>query len=65
MYEVFVIACLIAHPGTCRKFELGMHEYESLSSCSQRGFFAVTEWGTHETKWRIKRWTCTNRGESI
>jgi len=65
MYEVFVVACLIAHPGTCKTFELRMQEYASLPSCSQRGFLDVTQWGTHKTEWRIKKWVCAHKGESI
>ncbi|MGN6550096.1 MAG: hypothetical protein ACTHJ3_09415 [Pararhizobium sp.] len=65
MYELFIMACMIAHPATCKNFEIHMLEYADLATCTRQAPLDATLWGTHQTNWRIKKWTCAKLGDSI
>jgi hypothetical protein len=65
MYEVFIVACLIASPADCKTFEVPLYHYETLHQCSVMAQINVVEWATREEGWRIQRWTCAPSGSTI
>lgn len=65
MYEVLIVACLIASPANCKTFEVPLYHYETLHQCSVMAQQNVVEWAQHEPAWRIRRFTCTRMGSSI
>lgn len=65
MYEVFIVACLIARPAECQTFEVWPERYADLQHCSQAAPRTATQWGLHRTNWRIKKWTCAQKAEMI
>ncbi len=64
MYEVFVIACLLAHPADCRTFELRSPLYDDLRQCAHAAPASVTRWNMERKGWQVRKWTCARAGES-
>lgn len=65
MYEVLIVACLIASPADCKTFDVSLHHYETLHQCSVMAQLNVVEWASHEPDWQIRRWICTQMGSTI
>lgn len=65
MYEVLIVACLIASPADCKTFEVPLYHYETLHQCSLMAQQNAVEWAQHEPAYRIRRFTCTRIGTSI
>jgi len=65
MYEVLIVACLIASPADCKTFEVPLYHYETLHQCAVMAQQNVVEWASHEPDWRIRRFTCARIGSSI
>src|SRR3546814_16092534 len=54
MYEVLILACLIASPADCKTFEVPLYHYETLHQCSVMAQINVVEWASHEPGYRIR-----------
>lgn len=65
MYEVLIVACLIASPADCKTFEVPLYHYETLHQCSVMAQLNAVEWASHEPEWRIRRFTCAQMGSTI
>src|SRR3546814_13224530 len=65
MYEVLIVACLIASPADCKTFEVPLYHYETLHQCSVMAQTNVVEWATHEPRWRIRRFTCRSEERRV
>ncbi len=65
MYEVFIVACLVARPVECQTFELWPQQYADLQHCSRAAPLTVTQWGIRRTNWQIKEWKCAQKAEVI
>lgn len=65
MYEVLIVACLVASPIDCKKFEVPLHHYETLHQCSVMAQLNVVEWASQEPEWRVRRFSCAPMGSSI
>jgi hypothetical protein len=58
MYELIVVACLIAHPTKCEEFALPFQRPMGITECMREGQFHLVEWLTGHSGWKIRRWSC-------
>jgi hypothetical protein len=58
MYELILVACLIAHPTRCEEFPLPFQEPMGAMQCMREGQLYLTEWLAGHPDWVIRRWTC-------
>ncbi len=65
MFEVLIVACLVANPVECKTFEVPLYHYETLHQCSVMAQLNVVEWASKESDWQLRRWTCAQMGSSI
>lgn len=65
MYEVVIVACLVAQPAECRTFRLRPQQYADVLHCSRAAPLHVTRWGMRRTNWQIKKWTCAKKVDMI
>ena len=58
MYELIVIACLIAHPARCEEFAVPFQEPMGMTACLREGQLHLAEWVAGHPDWLIRRWSC-------
>jgi hypothetical protein len=58
VYELIVVACLLAHPGRCEEFPVPFQEPMGMTQCLREGQLHLAEWVAGHPKWVIRRWTC-------
>lgn len=58
MYELIVVACLIAHPAKCETFQVPFQAPIGVMECMREGQFRLVEWLADRPQWRVERWTC-------
>ena len=58
MYELIVVACLIAHPARCEEFALPFQQPMGITECLRESQFHLVEWLTGHSGWKIRRWSC-------
>jgi hypothetical protein len=62
MYELIVVACLIAHPARCEMFALPFQQPMSITECMHESQLHLVEWLAGHADWVIRRWTCALPG---
>ena len=58
MYELIVVACLLAHPAKCEEFAVSFHEPMSMTQCLREGQLHLAGWVAGHPDWVIRRWIC-------
>lgn len=58
MYELIVVACLIARPAHCETFHLPFQQPMGITQCMYEAQFHLVHWLETRPEWRIRRWTC-------
>ena len=58
MYEVIVVACLIAQPAKCEEFPLPFQQPMGMTECMREGQLYLAEWLAGHADWVIRRWSC-------
>jgi hypothetical protein len=58
MYELIVVACLIAQPARCETFALPFQQPMGITECMRESQFHLVEWLAGHVDWVIRRWTC-------
>ena len=58
MYELVMIACLIAHPGTCQEVHLPFQQAMGARACMEEAQFRMVEWVRTRPQWAVRRWRC-------
>ena len=58
MYELVVIACLIAQPAACREVHLPFQQAMGMRACMHEAQFRMVEWVRDRPGWAIRRWRC-------
>lgn len=58
MYELIVVACLIAQPARCEAFQLPFEQPMGMMQCMVQGQLHLVEWLADRPEWRVERWTC-------
>jgi hypothetical protein len=58
MYELIVVACLVAQPAKCEEFPLPFQQPMAFMECLREGQLYVIEWLQGHSDWVVRRWTC-------
>jgi hypothetical protein len=58
MYELIVVACLIAHPTECAEFSVPFQEAMGIRQCMREGQLHLAEWVAGHPEWVIRKWIC-------
>ena len=58
MYELIIVACLIALPAKCEEFHLPL-EASGVMQCMREGEFQMVRWIEEHAGWAIRRWACS------
>jgi hypothetical protein len=58
LYELIVVACLIAQPARCEEFPLPFQEPMGITECMRESQFYLVEWLAGHSAWVIRRWRC-------
>ena len=58
MYELIVVACLIAQPARCEEFHLPLQTGGGVMQCMRQGELELVRWIEQRPDWVIKRWRC-------
>jgi hypothetical protein len=58
MYELLMIACLIAQPVRCEEVHLPFQQPMGMSQCMQEAQFHMVHWLEGRPGWAIRRWRC-------
>jgi hypothetical protein len=58
MYELVIIACLIAHPARCEEFVLPVDGAAGIMQCMREGELELARWSADRPDWVIRRWRC-------
>jgi len=58
MYELIVIACLIAQPARCEEFHLPLEGGGGVMQCMRVGQLQLVRWTEEHAGWVVRRWRC-------
>lgn len=58
MFQLVLIACLIAHPADCESFELQFQEPTGMMQCVFQGQLRIVQWSETMPGWQVRRWRC-------
>lgn len=58
MYELVVIACLLAEPARCEEFYLSFEQPTGIMACIRTGQLRLARWVEQRPDWVIRKWTC-------
>lgn len=58
MFELVLIACLVAHPGRCEAFNMPFEQPMSMMRCMVEGQFKIAQWAITRPGWKVRRWRC-------
>ena len=58
MYELVVIACLMAQPGRCEEFHLPFQQPMGAVQCMVEAQFHLVRWVQEWPGWKVRRWRC-------
>jgi hypothetical protein len=58
MFELIVIACLVAEPEKCERFSLPFQESMGMMRCMREGQFQIVTWEDEHPEWHVRRWIC-------
>ena len=58
MYELVVVACLIAQPARCEEFPLPFQHPMGITECMRESQLYLVEWLAEHSDWVIRRWSC-------
>ena len=59
---IFLSACLIASPTTCKEERVNWsYEESNYMVCVVQSQAALAEWQTSHPEWRVTRWKCVAR----
>lgn len=58
MYELVVIACLLAEPAKCEEFYLSFERPTTAMQCLRGGQPRLARWIEQKPDWVIRKWTC-------
>ena len=58
MFQLVVIACLIAHPARCEAFDVRFQEPMGMMQCLFQGQFRIAQWSRTMPGWQVRRWRC-------
>jgi hypothetical protein len=58
VYELIVVACLVAHPAKCEEFPLPFQQPMGMTECMREGQIYLVEWLAGHSDWVIRRWSC-------
>lgn len=58
MYELIVLACLIAEPARCEEFPVPFQEPMGIMACMRQGQLHLAEWVADHPRWAVRRWSC-------
>ena len=58
MYELVIIACLLAEPQHCEEFHQPFVQPTGMMACLREGQFELVRWAEDMTDWSVRRWRC-------
>jgi hypothetical protein len=58
MFELIVIACLVAEPDKCERFSLPFQEPMGIMRCMREGQLQIVTWADEHPSWHVRRWVC-------
>jgi hypothetical protein len=58
MYELVVVACLMAQPAHCETFYLELRAGGGIMQCMMQSQVQLARWLETRPEWVIRRWTC-------
>jgi hypothetical protein len=58
MYELIVVACLIAHPAKCEEFAVPFERPMGVTQCLRQSQLRLAEWVAGHPDWVVRRWIC-------
>jgi hypothetical protein len=58
VYELIVVACLLAQPAKCEEFPLPFQQPMGMTECMREGQLYLAEWLAGHSDWVIRRWSC-------
>lgn len=58
MYELIVLACLMAQPARCEEFPIPFQEPMGIMGCMRQGQLHLAEWVSEHPNWVVRRWSC-------
>lgn len=58
MYELIVVACLIAQPARCEEFALPFQQPMGIMECMRDSQFHLAEWLAEHSDWVVRKWSC-------
>ncbi len=58
MYELVILACLIAHPERCDSFTVPLEGGGGARECMHAGEIQLTRFIQEKPGWVVRRWRC-------
>jgi hypothetical protein len=58
MYELVVVACLIAQPTKCEEFPLPFQPPMGIMECMRESQLHLVQWLAEHSDWEIRKWSC-------
>jgi len=58
MYELVVIACLMAQPARCEEFHLPLQQPMGAAQCMHQAQLHLVRWVQAWPAWTVRRWRC-------
>jgi hypothetical protein len=58
MFELIVIACLVAEPAECERFSLPFQQPMGIMRCMREGQLQIVTWAVEHPAWHVRRWIC-------
>ena len=58
MYELVVIACLMAQPARCEEFHLPFQQPMGAVQCMYEAQLHLVKWVQERPEWMVRRWRC-------
>ncbi len=58
MYELLIVACLIAQPVECEEFQIPFERPTGALACIRVAELRLAQWAESRPEWKIRKWTC-------
>jgi hypothetical protein len=59
MYELIVVACLIAQPARCEEFQVPFQQPMGATECMRESQWHLVAWLAEHSDWVIRKWSCS------